>query len=75
MKNLRRGKGKYKGKLALKYFNYGDIRHFASKCPYNENKNHDEGSQREKWNWKKASNFKRRNFKNKSFISKNEYSS
>lgn len=29
VKNLRRGKGKYKGKIPLKSFNYGDIRHFA----------------------------------------------
>lgn len=34
--NLKRGFGKYKGKLPLKYFNYGKVGHFATKCPYNE---------------------------------------
>lgn len=31
-------KGKYKGKLPFKYFNYGDVRNFATKCPHNERK-------------------------------------
>ena len=34
VKNIKRGTGKYKGKLPLKCFNYGKIGHCASKCPY-----------------------------------------
>lgn len=41
IKNLRRGKGKYKRNLPLKCFNYRDIGYFTSKYPYNEQFNHD----------------------------------
>ena len=34
IKKLERGTGKYKGKLPLKCFNCGRIKHFASKFPY-----------------------------------------
>lgn len=30
---MRKGTRKYKGEIPLKYFNYGKIGHFASKCP------------------------------------------
>ena len=32
IKKLEKGTGKYKGKLPLKFFNYGIIGHYASKC-------------------------------------------
>jgi hypothetical protein len=31
---LKKGSGKYQGKLPLKFFNCGKIGHFASKCPH-----------------------------------------
>ena len=34
IKKLERGTGQYKGKIPLKCFNCGKIRHFATKCPY-----------------------------------------
>jgi hypothetical protein len=34
MKKLNKGTGKFKGKLPLKCFNYGKVRHFTQKTPY-----------------------------------------
>jgi hypothetical protein len=34
IKKLKKGIGKYKGKIPLICFNYGKIGHFANKCPY-----------------------------------------
>lgn len=34
VRKLKRGSGKYKGKLPFKCFNYGRVGHFASKCAY-----------------------------------------
>lgn len=36
MRKLKIGSGKYKGKPPLKFFNYGKIGHFDTKCPYGE---------------------------------------
>jgi hypothetical protein len=30
---LGKGKGKYEGKASFKYFSYGKIGHYASRCP------------------------------------------
>ena len=42
VKNIKRGIGKYKGKLPLKCFNYGGIDHFPSKFPYPKQEDDDE---------------------------------
>ena len=44
IKKLERGTGRYKGKLALKCFNYGRIGHFSHKCSYpkQEESDHEE---------------------------------
>jgi hypothetical protein len=44
VKNLKRGTGKYKGKLPLRCFNCGRIGNFASKCPYNKHSDGEEES-------------------------------
>ena len=41
VRKLKRGMGKYKGKLPLICFECGRIGHFSSKCPYKGNPNND----------------------------------
>lgn len=58
VRKLKRGKGKYKGKLPFKSSNYGDIRYCLAKYPYKKKEDNEEESHKEKSNMKK-SNFKR----------------
>jgi 6-phosphogluconolactonase/glucosamine-6-phosphate isomerase/deaminase len=44
VKNLKRGTGKYKGKLPLKLFDCGRIGHFASNFPFNKHSDGEEES-------------------------------
>jgi hypothetical protein len=39
VRRLKKGSGKYQGNFPFKYFNYGKIGHFASKCPHKKEHN------------------------------------
>jgi hypothetical protein len=39
---LKKGSGKYKGKLSFKCFNYGKVGNFVAKCPYAKNESSDD---------------------------------
>jgi hypothetical protein len=43
VRRLKKGSGKYQGKLPLKCFNYGKIGHLESKCPHNKKHQNSEG--------------------------------
>ena len=60
-KHIKRGIGKYKGKLPLKCFNCGEIGHFASKFPYPKQEYDDECPKDSK---KNKGIFKQKNKKN-----------
>jgi hypothetical protein len=66
VRRLKKGSGKYQGKLPFKCFNYGKIGHFASKCPHQKK---DQNSDDEKkYKFKKYS-------KKKSLCANNDNSS
>jgi hypothetical protein len=67
VKNLKRGTGKYKGKLPLKCFGCGRIGHFASKFPYNKHTDNEEDSDRKPKEFKNRHNkfFQRKTYKKK----------
>jgi hypothetical protein len=68
VKRLKKGSGKYKGKLPFKCFNYGKIGHFSNKCPHKgKDQTCDDG---EKHKHRKL--FKENNFKKKSLCINND---
>ncbi|XP_043716271.1 uncharacterized protein LOC122664495 [Telopea speciosissima] len=70
VRKLKRGKGKYKGKLPFKCFNFGGVGHFAAKCPH-KGKDADEEPKQFK---KKKTFFKKGKSKSKGLISKHQNS-
>ena len=65
IKKLKKGTSKYKGKLPLICFNYGEIGHYASKFPNHKQEDNDECLEDSK---KKKRIFKKKN-KNNTFYS------
>jgi hypothetical protein len=68
VKRLKKGSGKYKGKLPFKCFNYGKIGHFENKCPH---KGKDQTCDDEEKH-KHKNFFKENNFKKKSLCVNND---
>ena len=49
MRRLKKGSGKYQGKLPFKCFNSRNIGHFASKCPHKKEDQNDEVEEKYKY--------------------------
>ena len=41
MRKMKKGLGKYKGNLIFKWFNYGKVGHYASRCPEKKKNEYD----------------------------------
>jgi hypothetical protein len=48
VRRLKKGSGKYQGNFPFKFFNYGNIGHFASKCPHKKTNQNTEGEEKYK---------------------------
>ncbi|KAH9308310.1 hypothetical protein KI387_036221, partial [Taxus chinensis] len=70
IRKLKKGSGKYKGKLPFKGFNCGKIGHFAAKCPEKEDSDDEESKPKFKREFKKIKEKKRFGKKKKNLYSK-----
>jgi hypothetical protein len=68
VKRLKKGSGKYKGKLPFKCFNCGKIGNFANKCPHKRNDQTCDDEEKHKH----KNFFKENNFKKKSLCINND---
>jgi hypothetical protein len=68
VKRLKKGSGKYKGKLIFKCFNCGKIGHFENKCPHKRNDQTCDDEEKHKH----KNFFKENNFKKKSLCVNND---
>jgi hypothetical protein len=76
IKKLQKGSGKYKGKLPFKCFKFGNVGHFATKCPYPKDDHEDEENKIKQYKKKEKPNYKKKFYKGKKkFYSKEENSS
>ena len=71
---MKKGTGKYKGKLFVKCFGCGKIGNFGSKCPYNKHSDGVEESDRNIKEYKKKykKSFQRNSYKIKSLFIKDD---
>ena len=71
---MKKGTGKYKGKLPLKCFGCGRIWHFAAKFPYNKHSDGEEESNRKSKEYKKKykKSFQRNSYKKQSLFIKDD---
>lgn len=69
---LKRGYGKYKGKLPLKCYSYGGIVHFTNKCLHRDNNGNDDYIRNSRSSSSKNNeiNFRKEKHNKRSFISK-----
>lgn len=77
VKKLKVRSRKYKGNLPFKCFNYGELGHFASRCPYTKNRNSNKEEDSSFKNYKKGKIEKKRqlNRQNKKLCSNEDSSS
>ena len=67
MKKLKKGTGKFKGKLPCKYFHCGKVGYFSNKCPYPKQEESDGEETYKEYTKRKIGNKKKVHKKNNTF--------